>query len=206
MGTRALRTRRRNARLDRRGDDQRRWPCNTLRRRRPSRIQACHAALRMLVLAQPRRRRVANRRSQRDRGGVARRRRGRGGLRVLRQALPVHARGGARAVRSRCRRRAAEAALMALYVPKAFAIDDQDALDHLIDEHPFATLVTPSSPEPFVSHLPLLRRTGEDGKPVLIGHFAGANPHAQHATGIASIAIFHGPHAYVSPTWYAEPA
>jgi len=95
---------------------------------------------------------------------------------------------------------------MALYVPKAFAIDDQDALDHLIDEHPFATLVTPSSPEPFVSHLPLLRRTGEDGKPVLIGHFAGANPHAQHATGIASIAIFHGPHAYVSPTWYAEPA
>jgi len=93
---------------------------------------------------------------------------------------------------------------MALYVPKAFAIDDQDALDHLIDEHPFATLVTPSSPEPFVSHLPLLRRTGEDGKPVLIGHFAGANPHAQHATGIASIAIFHGPHAYVSPSWYPD--
>ena len=95
---------------------------------------------------------------------------------------------------------------MALYVPKSFSIDDQAALDQLIDEHPFATLVTPSAPEPYVSHLPLLRQTGEDGKPALIGHFAGANPHAQHAGGVSSIAIFHGPHAYVSPTWYAEPS
>jgi transcriptional regulator len=35
---------------------------------------------------------------------------------------------------------------------------------------------------------------------------ARANPHWQHASTVASIAIFHGPHAYVSPSWYAEPA
>jgi transcriptional regulator len=35
---------------------------------------------------------------------------------------------------------------------------------------------------------------------------ARANPHWQHATEATSIAIFHGPHAYVSPSWYAEPA
>lgn len=95
---------------------------------------------------------------------------------------------------------------MALYVPRAFATDDQAALDQLIDEHPFATLITPSSPEPYVTHVPLLRRVGDDGMPTLIGHFARANPHVQHATGPGSIAIFHGPHAYVSPTWYEEPA
>ena len=35
---------------------------------------------------------------------------------------------------------------------------------------------------------------------------ARANPHWQHATGAESVAIFHGPHAYVSPSWFAEPS
>jgi transcriptional regulator len=95
---------------------------------------------------------------------------------------------------------------MALYVPRAFAVEDRQALDELIDEHPFATLVTPATPELFVSHVPLLRESGPDGEAALIGHFARANPHWQHASGVASIAIFHGPHAYVSPSWYADPA
>ena len=95
---------------------------------------------------------------------------------------------------------------MSLYVPRAFAVDDRHVLDQLIDEHPFATLVTPAASEPFVSHVPLLRENNTEGAPALIGHFARANPHWQHATGVASIAIFHGPHAYISPTWYADPA
>jgi transcriptional regulator len=90
---------------------------------------------------------------------------------------------------------------MALYVPRSFAIEDRATLDALIDEHPFATLVTPASPEPYVTHLPLLR----DGDGALLGHFARANPHARHAEGATSLAIFHGPHAYVSPTWYEDP-
>ncbi len=95
---------------------------------------------------------------------------------------------------------------MTLYVPPAFAVDDRRVLDQLIDEYPFATLVTPSLPEPFVSHVPLLREPDTGGDTALIGHFARANPHWHHAGGAASIAIFHGPHAYVSPTWYADPA
>jgi transcriptional regulator len=91
---------------------------------------------------------------------------------------------------------------MAIYTPRAFAVADRAALHALIDRHPFATLVTPASPEPWITHLPLLRET-EDA---LLGHVARANPHARHFAGVASTAIFHGPHAYVSPTWYAEPA
>ena len=94
---------------------------------------------------------------------------------------------------------------MALYVPEAFRVDDMPALHALVDEHPFATLVTPASPEPFVSHVPLLRERGT-GALTLIGHFARANLHWQHASNATSTAIFHGPHAYVSPTWYADPA
>ena len=35
---------------------------------------------------------------------------------------------------------------------------------------------------------------------------ARANPHWSHFGSGASLAIFHGPHAYVSPSWYAQPA
>jgi transcriptional regulator len=94
---------------------------------------------------------------------------------------------------------------MALHVPRAFRVDDAAAIHALIDEHPFATLVTPASPEPLVSHVPLLRDRGDTGL-TLLGHFARANPHWAHAAQAPSMAIFHGPHAYVSPTWYADPA
>jgi transcriptional regulator len=95
---------------------------------------------------------------------------------------------------------------MSLYTPGHFTIDDRAAIAGLVHDHPFATLVTPGTPEPFVSHVPLL--LVPDGEPhgTLIGHVARANPHWQHAAAVASLAIFHGPHAYVSPSWYTEPA
>jgi transcriptional regulator len=88
---------------------------------------------------------------------------------------------------------------MALYVPRAFAADPALAL-RVVDDHPFATLVTPAVPEPQVTHLPLLR----DGD-ALVGHVARANPHWRAFAQAPSLAIFHGPHAYVSPTWYGRP-
>jgi transcriptional regulator len=94
---------------------------------------------------------------------------------------------------------------MTVYVPAHFASPDLAVARELIDAHAFATLVTPGDGEPFVTHLPLLREE-RDGGDVLAGHFARANPHAQAAATRPSVAIFHGPHAYVSPSWYAEPA
>ena len=66
--------------------------------------------------------------------------------------------------------------------------------------------MTPAASEPLVSHVPLLHVADCEPHGTLLGHFARANPHADTATGVESIAIFHGPHAYVSPSWYAEPA
>jgi transcriptional regulator len=94
---------------------------------------------------------------------------------------------------------------MSLYVPAHFASADAAVARELVDEHAFATLVTPGDDAPFVTHLPLLREAREGGD-VLVGHFARANPHWQAAAGRASLAIFHGPHAYVSPSWYVDPA
>ncbi len=95
---------------------------------------------------------------------------------------------------------------MALYIPPSFAAKDRAATARLIHDYPFATLITPAAPEPWVSHIPLLMTDAGEPHGTLIGHFARANPHWQHAKDAQSIAIFHGPHAYVSPSWYTEPA
>jgi transcriptional regulator len=89
-----------------------------------------------------------------------------------------------------------------MYVPKHFLVEDPAWIRGFIDEHRFATLVTVLDGEPFATHLPLLYdpRKGPNG--TLRGHVARANPHWKSFRDSAQLAIFTGPHAYVSPTWY----
>jgi transcriptional regulator len=95
---------------------------------------------------------------------------------------------------------------VSLYVPRHFDASDRVAIARLLHDEPFATLITPAAGEPHVSHVPLLWVGDCEPHGTLVGHFARANPHVGAAEGAESIAIFHGPHAYVSPSWYAEPA
>src|SRR5208282_6414758 len=66
--------------------------------------------------------------------------------------------------------------------------------------------ITPGETEPHVSHVPLQHHADAGKKGVLLGHMARANPHWRHFADRTSVAVFHGPHAYVSPSWYADPA
>jgi transcriptional regulator len=68
--------------------------------------------------------------------------------------------------------------------------------------HSFATLISPHADDPAVTHVPLLLEPG--GRlGILTGHFARGNPHCALLESSEALAIFHGPHAYVSPAWYA---
>ena len=88
-----------------------------------------------------------------------------------------------------------------MYTPRAFAETDLTGLDRLIERDAFVTLVTVADGLPFVSHLPVLY--ARDGDRIVIeGHWARPNPQARHA-GPAMV-IVHGPHAYLSPGWYAD--
>ena len=95
---------------------------------------------------------------------------------------------------------------MSIYTPRSFAVTQDGAIDRLIRDHPFATLITPGDPESFISHLPLELTADPAPHRALVGHMARANPHWRHFGKGASIAVFHGPHAYVSPSWYVDPA
>ena len=90
-----------------------------------------------------------------------------------------------------------------MYVPSSFAVSDEKVLESFIERYDFATLTSSSSSGLVASHIPIMFRRWA-GKAVLVGHVARANSHWRAFDGNAeALAIFHGPHAYVSPTWYA---
>lgn len=96
-----------------------------------------------------------------------------------------------------------------MYVPAAFRVVDAETIASFIRTHSFATLVT-VAPDgtPFASHLPMLFEPAHGELGVLRSHMARANPQWTHfAEGRDVLAIFHGPHAYISPSVYlTQPA
>lgn len=91
-----------------------------------------------------------------------------------------------------------------MFVPKKFAVDDLRELDALVARDAFATLITSHDGAPFATHLPVIyRRDGERIR--FTGHWAKANPQWHHCEAQTALLIVHGPHAYVSPTWYERP-
>lgn len=91
-----------------------------------------------------------------------------------------------------------------MYIPPAFQVTDVKTLHDFMQQNSFATVVSNGENGPAASHLPLQldRSVGHLG--TLIGHMARANPHWKTAEDQKVLAVFNGPHAYVSPTWYAE--
>ena len=94
---------------------------------------------------------------------------------------------------------------MTLYVPSHFRVDDGSRLFEFIERYAFGTLVSSGAAGMHVSHIPFVPERGADGAVRLLGHVARANPHWQALEeATQTLAIFHGPHAYVSPTWYQQ--
>lgn len=95
---------------------------------------------------------------------------------------------------------------MALYRPEAFRVDDPARLVALAQAYPFATVISHGEGGVQVSHLPLLvEAAGAPGAAgaLLRGHLARDNDQLAHfAAGAEAVAVFHGPHGYVSPSVY----
>ena len=92
-----------------------------------------------------------------------------------------------------------------MYTPRAFVEDDLNELDRLIARDAFITLVTHDEKSGLnASHVPVLYAR-QGGEVRLRGHWARPNPQWRGLSGASALAIVHGPHAYVSPSWYATP-
>ena len=100
-----------------------------------------------------------------------------------------------------------------MYSPKFNQVTDRSILIEAMQAYSFAILIgpqpnpkfAPQSPAPLsATHLPLVvKDEGEHG--LIEGHFARANRHWQSLAGRETLAVFPGPHSYVSPSLYVEP-
>lgn len=90
-----------------------------------------------------------------------------------------------------------------MYVPEHFSVSETDVLHRHIRDFGFATLISTVADAPFATHLPLVLDATRGPHGTLLGHMARPNPQWQGFDGAQEVlAIFHGPHAYVSPSWY----
>ena len=91
-----------------------------------------------------------------------------------------------------------------MYIPAPFRVEDPDVISAFMQQFDFAAVVTHSDADGLVaSHVPVLVRKVGAGLRIL-GHLARSNSHWQLMDGRSeSMVIFQGPHAYVSPSWYA---
>ncbi|WP_043309680.1 FMN-binding negative transcriptional regulator [Pseudomonas sp. ML96] len=94
-----------------------------------------------------------------------------------------------------------------MYTPASFRQDDLAALHAQMQANPFALLASSGAEGVQASHLPLLLEAGEGEFGTLYGHFARANPHWRELQdGTEALAVFSGPDAYISPSWYPAKA
>ena len=102
--------------------------------------------------------------------------------------------------------RPAQTTLAAMYVPAHFASDDMGLARALVEAHAFGMLVAGRGDGAFeIAHIPFVLDPGEQfGR--LRAHVARANPiAAMLGRPLPVVAVFTGPHGYVTPRWYEEP-
>lgn len=91
-----------------------------------------------------------------------------------------------------------------MYIPKHFEQPSIEVMHELMRARPLATLVTLSSGGLEANHIPLHLTEVPAPFGTLRGHVARANPlWRDFAQEIEVLAIFHGPDAYITPSWYA---
>jgi transcriptional regulator len=90
-----------------------------------------------------------------------------------------------------------------MYIPSHFREERLDVIHALIRRHSLATLVTMGPDGLTANHIPMLLDPAPAPYGTLRGHVARANPVWRETDmGLAALAIFSGPEAYISPSWY----
>ncbi|MFD1676502.1 FMN-binding negative transcriptional regulator [Alicyclobacillus fodiniaquatilis] len=90
-----------------------------------------------------------------------------------------------------------------MYIPKPFTMSDPAEIESFIRKHSFGILMSDDNGTPLATHLPFFYDAEQNA---LFSHMAKENPQWQHLDGRTVLAVFSGPHAYISPAWYELPA
>jgi transcriptional regulator len=92
-----------------------------------------------------------------------------------------------------------------MYIPRRYEEKDKDNIHAFIRANAFAILISVRDGRAMGTHIPLQLETDETGQDILMGHISIGNEQRHTLTdGAEVLAIFPGPHAYISPRWYTQ--
>ncbi len=90
---------------------------------------------------------------------------------------------------------------VAMYIPKSLTMEPENSVAQFISDYGFGILMSESLE---ATHLPFLHAANEGELGTLYSHMARANSHWNELQDKQVMVVFAGPHAYISPTWYAS--
>lgn len=90
-----------------------------------------------------------------------------------------------------------------MYIPELYKNENQEEIQNFIQDNGFAILVNQTNGKLWATHIPLVLDVNEKGNQILVGHISKENPQAESFQGNDEVlAIFSGPNAYISSSWY----
>jgi transcriptional regulator len=92
-----------------------------------------------------------------------------------------------------------------MYIPRYYRVEDREQIAEFLTRNAFGIIVAQDSGRPLAVHAPCEFKEVEDAL-ICEFHVARGNPIWQHAPNNPEVlAIFPGPHTYISPSWYRDP-
>lgn len=90
-----------------------------------------------------------------------------------------------------------------MFIPDIYKNENQEAITAFLKENSFGILINQTNGKLWATHIPLELGTNKEGKTILEGHISKENPQwKSFAENDQILAIFSGPHSYISPSWY----
>ncbi|MDR7208868.1 FMN-binding negative transcriptional regulator [Flavobacterium piscis] len=90
-----------------------------------------------------------------------------------------------------------------MYTPDIYKNEDPDSIRTFLKENSFGILINQTNGKLCATHIPIELEMNADGKEILQGHISKLNPQAEgFIENDQVLAIFSGPHSYVSSSWY----
>ena len=90
-----------------------------------------------------------------------------------------------------------------MYIPDIYKNENQEAITAFLRENSFGILINQTNGKMWATHIPLELGINKDGKTILEGHISKENPQWKgFAENDQILAVFSGPHSYISPSWY----
>ncbi|QOG03891.1 FMN-binding negative transcriptional regulator [Flavobacterium sp. MDT1-60] len=90
-----------------------------------------------------------------------------------------------------------------MYTPEIYKNEDPESIRSFLKENSFGILINQTNGKLCATHIPMELEVSADGKEILQGHISKLNPQAEGFTENDQVlAIFTGPHSYISSSWY----